>query len=73
MRLRRYLIVSILAGSLVVGSAGAAFADMPSPGPFGKHISAMAPEHPQDHGAEFGACVSTMARGGNCNHVHPTG
>ncbi|KZK16593.1 hypothetical protein A3962_14655 [Meiothermus taiwanensis] len=45
--------------------------DMPSPGggpDFGKHVSGMAPEHPREHGAQFGACVSSMARGEGCVH-----
>lgn len=66
---RRCLMVSILAGSLLAGSAGTAFAEMPSPGPeFGAHVSGMAPEHPQHHGSMFGACVSAMARGDVCSH-----
>lgn len=33
---------------------------------FGEHVSGMAPEHPKELGAEFGKCVSTMARTGTC-------
>ena len=35
---------------------------------FGRHVSAMAPEHPKQHGAMFGECVSELARTGICPH-----
>jgi hypothetical protein len=38
---------------------------------FGEHVSSMAPEHPRDHGRDFGKCVSTMAtmaQTGLCPH-----
>jgi hypothetical protein len=72
MRFRRLLVVSIMVGSLVAGSAGTALAAEATPGPgFGKHVSEMVPEHPRDHGRTFGECVSAMARGGVCDHTHP--
>jgi hypothetical protein len=37
---------------------------------FGQHVASMAPEHAIEHGADFGACVSTMARTGTCPHAH---
>jgi len=48
-----------------------AFAQTVAPGgsnAFGEHVSSMAPEHPRDHGREFGECLSTMARTGVCSH-----
>ena len=35
---------------------------------FGRHVSGMAPEHPIDHGALFGECVSVLAITGECPH-----
>jgi hypothetical protein len=34
-------------------------------------VAGMAPEHAIAHGADFGACVSAMARGMACPHAHP--
>lgn len=48
-----------------------AFAQTVAPGggdAFGEHVSSMAPEHPRDHGREFGECVSSMAQTGTCPH-----
>ena len=69
MHYRRLLVVSVMVGSLLAGSAGAALAVEVVPGPgFGAHISEMAPDHPREHGRMFGACVSAMARGEACSH-----
>ena len=36
----------------------------------GQHVASMTPEHAIEHGADFGRCMSTMARTGACPHVH---
>jgi hypothetical protein len=58
------LVVAVGLGSTTVQSDTSAGA---GPG-FGRHVSDMAPEHPMEHGAEFGQCVSLMARTGLCPH-----
>jgi hypothetical protein len=63
----------LLAAALAMGTATAVAASEPirvEHQTFGQHVAGMAPEHPQMHGALFGACVSTMAQGGDCPH-HP--
>lgn len=67
-RLMATLAVIMLMTGLMVAPA---FAETVAPGggsAFGEHVSSMAPEHPRDHGGEFGECVSTMARTGSCSH-----
>lgn len=70
--MRRLLLIPVaLAGALA--SFGVASAAHPEPGggpEFGQHIASMAPEHAIDHGAMFGECVSSMARGEGCTHEH---
>ena len=70
--MRKHLIAAataaILLGSLGTGIAAA---EPPTPGggpAFGQHVASMTPDHPQDHGAMFGECVSAMARGEGCPH-----
>jgi hypothetical protein len=82
---RRILIaLALVAGVTFAGIASACGGsdstpdDQPkatSPGPgdgpaFGRHVASVAPEHPREGGAEFGACVSTMARGEAWPHEH---
>ena len=67
-RLMAALAVVVMMMGLMVAPA---FAETVAPGggsAFGEHVSSMAPEHPRDHGREFGECVSTMARTGTCPH-----
>jgi len=53
--------------ALAIGSAGAAPA--PGGGPeFGLHVAEMTPEHPVEHGAMVGDCVSDMATTASCPH-----
>jgi hypothetical protein len=62
-----WAIVAILG----VAGATAVNAEEIAPGggnAFGQHVAGMAPEHAIAHGAEFGACVSTMATTGSCPH-----
>jgi len=66
---RRFIVVAALAGSLLGIGAAPAIADDVTPSPdFGQHVSDMAPEHALADGAEFGVCVSAMARGADCPH-----
>jgi len=72
--IRRVVGVAALTVGLVVGVAAPALAEDVAPGggnDFGQHVAGMAPEHAIDHGADFGACVSVMARGLACPHTHP--
>ena len=72
--LRRLVGVAALTAALLVGTAAPGLAeDVTSGGgsAFGKHVAGMAPEHAIAHGADFGACVSAMARGLTCPHTHP--
>ncbi len=67
----KLLVVPIVVGALVAAGAGQALAAdvRPGGGPsFGQHVASMAPEHPRERGAEFGACVSAMVRGLECPH-----
>ena len=67
-RLLTIVAVVLLLTSLMVVPA---FAQTIAPGggnAFGEHVSGMAPEHPRDHGLDFGKCVSTMAQTGVCPH-----
>ncbi|MBA4180568.1 MAG: hypothetical protein C0506_08280 [Anaerolinea sp.] len=49
--------------------APAAAQPAPGGGPeFGQHVAEMAPDHPTDHGREFGRCVSELAKRGECGH-----
>lgn len=67
MSFRRLLVVSMVGGLLLMGGAGGPQAHEMMSGPgFGTHVSEMAPDHPRADGAEFGACVSAMARGESC-------
>lgn len=69
--MRKLLLGMTLSVALAAASAVPALAADPSPGggpAFGRHIASMAPEHPRDGGATFGACVSAMARGEVCPH-----
>lgn len=69
--MRRSLVIAGIVLLGLLGSPVAVRADMPVPGgssAFGQHVAGMAPEHPREHGAMFGACVSTMATTGNCPH-----
>lgn len=66
---RRLMIPAFVAGSLVLGAGGTAWADHPAPGSeFGEHVAEMAQEQAADEGADFGACVSAMATGAGCPH-----
>ena len=68
--MKRSVLVSLIVSVLTLGGAGTALAAEPAGGPaFGRHVAGMAPEHPIEHGAHFGACVSAMARTG-CPHQH---
>lgn len=59
--------VGLVLPFLAVGAATAAAA--PRGGPeFGQHVAEMAPDHPVDHGRDFGNCVSQLARTGHCEH-----
>jgi hypothetical protein len=72
--LRRLVGVAGLTVALLDGATAPALADDVAPGAgnaFGQHVTGMAPEHAVAHGADFGACVSAMARGLACPHSHP--
>lgn len=72
--LRRLVGVAGLTVALLVGATGPALADDVAPGggnAFGQHVAGMAPEHAVAHGADFGACVSAMARGLACPYSDP--
>jgi hypothetical protein len=72
--IRRVVGVAALTVGLLVGAATPALAEDVVPGggnDFGRHVAGMAPEHAVAHGADFGACVSAMARGSDCPHAHP--
>ena len=67
----RLLAAPIVAGALIAAGLTPALAagGHPSKVPsFGQHVASMAPEHAREHGAEFGSCVSAMARGLECPH-----
>jgi hypothetical protein len=69
--MRRGLLAAVVALAVAAAGVGTAGAEPVAPGggsAFGEHVAAMAPEHPQAHGADFGACVSTMATTGACPH-----
>jgi hypothetical protein len=71
--LRRLVGVAGLTVALLVGATAPALAEDVAPGggsAFGQHVAGMAPEHAVAHGADFGACVSAMARGLACPHSH---
>jgi hypothetical protein len=69
-RLMATLVVVVMITGLMVAPAFAQEEVAPGGGnAFGKHVSGMAPEHPNTGGVEFGVCVSTMARTGSCPHV----
>ncbi len=53
--------------ALALGSAGAVSASGGGP-EFGPHVAGMTPEHPVQHGALFGDCVSDMATTASCPH-----
>jgi hypothetical protein len=66
---RRLVAVAALTLGLMVATAAPALAQEVIPGggnAFGQHVAGMAPEHAIQHGAEFGACISAMARGLDC-------
>jgi|DewCreStandDraft_5_1066085.scaffolds.fasta_scaffold00228_39 hypothetical protein len=70
----RILVLPALVAALALAGASPLKAQpaMPAPGggpTFGHHVAHMAPEHATEHGAMFGACVSAMARGGDCPHA----
>ena len=68
--MRRAVASVALTASLLGVAAVPAAADTVPPSPaFGPHVSGMAPEHPLEHGAMFGTCVSTMAQGATCSHA----
>jgi hypothetical protein len=70
---KRFVAIAAMAALTVLGGAGIAEAAGAEPGggpAFGQHMAGMAPEHPVEHGAGFGSCVSAMARGGPCPHTH---
>lgn len=72
--MRRLVGVAVLTAGLVLGAAAPVLAHDVAPGggnDFGQHVAGMAPEHAIAHGADFGACVSAMARGLDCPHAHP--
>jgi hypothetical protein len=69
--LRRVIGVEVLSVGLVLAAAAPGVAHEAAPGggsAFGRHVAGMAPEHAIAHGADFGACVSAMARGLDCPH-----
>lgn len=67
---KRFMVIAATA-LMTLGGAGIATAAEPVGGPgFGQHVAAVAPEHPIQCGAGFGACVSAMARGESCPHTH---
>lgn len=71
--MRKVLTAMTVSAALAAAWAGPALAADPSPGAgpaFGRHIASMAPEHPREGNAAFGACVSAMARGQACPHGH---
>ena len=69
MRRRDLLIAATAAVLMFANTPALTRGAVPGGGPaFGQHVSDMAPEHPLEHGAEFGQCVSTMAQGGECPH-----
>jgi hypothetical protein len=66
---RRIIVVTTLVGAMLGATSAPAFADQVPPSPdFGQHLAEITPEHPQEDGAMFGACVSTMALGSECPH-----
>lgn len=70
--LRRLVAVGVLTAGLVLAAAAPGVAHQAVPGGgngFGQHVAGMAPEHAIAHGADFGACVSAMARGLDCPHA----
>ena len=70
--LRRVIGVGVLTAGLVLAAAAPGVAHEAAPGggsAFGQHVAGMAPEHAIAHGADFGACVSAMARGLDCPHA----
>jgi hypothetical protein len=72
--LRRVVSVAVLTVGLVLGAAAPGLAQDVAPGGgngFGQHVAGMVPEHAIAHGADFGACISAMARGLECPHAHP--
>ena len=71
--MRKGLVAALVALAVAVYGSGVAGAEEVAPGggnTFGAHVTVMAPEHPQDHGAMFGECVSAMATDATCPH-HP--
>ena len=71
--LRRLIVGLVAMGGVLIAGSGMATAQV-SPGggnAFGQHVAEMNPEHARDHGAEFGACVSAMARTGERRHHSP--
>ena len=70
--LRRLVAVGVLTAGLVLSAAAPGVAHEAAPGgrsDFGQHVAGMAPEHAIAHGADFGACISAMARGLDCPHA----
>ncbi len=70
--LRRLVAVGVLTAGLVLAAAAPGVAHQAAPGggsDFGQHVAGMVPEHAIAHGADFGACVSAMARGLACPHA----
>ena len=66
---RRIVVLTALAGAMLGVTSAPALADEVAPWPdFGQHLSEITPEHPQEDGTMFGACVSTMALGSECPH-----
>jgi hypothetical protein len=70
--LRRLVGVAAFTAALLIGTAVPGLVQDVTPGggnDFGQHVAGMAPEHAIAHGADFGACVSAMARGLPCPHI----
>jgi hypothetical protein len=69
---RRLVGVAALTAALLVSTAAPGLAQDVTPGggnAFGQHVAGMAPEHAIAHGADLGACISAMVRGGDCPHA----
>ena len=67
---RGLVMAALVAGSLVGVGSGTAWAAEPAPGGgpgFGQHVAQMAQEHA---GPDLGECVSAMATGAACPHIH---
>ena len=58
----------LMVSAVIAAPAGAQTVTPGDGNAFGQHVASMAPEHPSDHGALFGECVSGLAVSGTCPH-----